>query len=192
MELTSPVGQGGLFLLQFVVGLIIFALMLRFLLRATYADWNHPIVQFIAKATNPLCAPLNKALPAKGRWDWAAIMTAVSIQALFVIAIGFLTERSFGVPFIVLASTSEIVNQLLDMMFWLIIIQAVLSWISPGNNSNTVIFDQLTQPILAPFRRLVPPMGGIDLTPIVAILAIKLFQIVVVGSITQAAQQMIG
>ncbi|MEA1989716.1 MAG: YggT family protein [Pseudomonadota bacterium] len=192
MELASPVGQGGLFLLQFIVGLIIFALMLRFLLRATYADWNHPIVQFIAKVTNPLCAPLNKALPAKGRWDWSAIITAVTIQALFVVAIGFLTERSFGVPFIVLASTTEIVNQLLDMMFWLIIIQAVLSWISPGNNPNTVIFDQLTQPILAPFRRLVPPMGGIDLTPIVAILAIKLFQIVVVGSITQAAQQMIG
>lgn len=192
MELASPVGQGGLFLLQFIVGLIIFALMLRFLLRATYADWNHPIVQFIAKVTNPLCAPLNKALPAKGRWDWPAVVTAVIIQALFVFAIGFLTDRSFGVPFIVLASTTEIANQLLDMMFWLIIIQAVLSWISPGNNPNTVIFDQLTQPILAPFRRLIPPMGGIDLTPIVAILAIKLFQIVVVGSITQAAQQMIG
>jgi len=192
MELASPVGQGGLFLLQFIVGLIIFALMLRFLLRATYADWNHPIVQFIAKVTNPLCAPINKAMPAKGRWDWSAVITAVIIQALFVIAIGFLTDRNFGVPFIVLASTTEIANQLLDMMFWLIIIQAVLSWISPGNNPNTVIFDQLTQPILAPFRRLVPPMGGIDLTPIVAILAIKLFQIVVVGSITQAAQQMIG
>ena len=192
MELASPVGQDGLFLLQFIVGLIIFALMLRFLLRATYADWNHPIVQFVAKVTNPLCAPLNKALPAKGRWDWSAIITAIIIQALFVIAIGFLTDRSFGVPFIVLASSTEIVNQLLDMMFWLIIIQAVLSWISSGNNPNTVIFDQLTQPILAPFRRLIPPMGGIDLTPIVAILAIKLFQIVVVGSITQAAQQMIG
>ena len=192
MELASPVGQGGLFLLQFIVGLIIFALMLRFLLRATYADWNHPIVQFVAKVTNPLCAPLNQALPAKGRWDWSAIITAIIIQALFVIAIGFLTDRSFGVPFIVLASSTEIVNQLLDMMFWLIIIQAVLSWISPGNNPNTVIFDQLTQPILAPFRRLIPPMGGIDLTPIIAILAIKLFQIVVVGSITQAAQQMIG
>ena len=192
MELASPVGQGGLFLLQFITGLIIFALMLRFLLRATYADWHHPIVQFIAKITNPLCAPFNKFIPAKGRWDWSAMATAVVIQALFVVLVGYLTSRSFGVPFIVLASTTEIANQLLDMMFWLIIIQAVLSWISPGHNPNTVIFDQLTQPILAPFRRFIPPMGGIDLTPIVAILAIKLFQIVVIGSITQIAQQMIG
>ncbi|MDX1351999.1 MAG: YggT family protein [Thiomicrorhabdus sp.] len=192
MELASPVGQGGLFLLQFITGLIIFALMLRFLLRATYADWNHPIVQFIAKVTNPLCAPLNKVIPAKGRWDWSAMATAIVIQALFVILIGYLTSRSFGVPFIVLASTTEIVNQLLDMMFWLIIIQAILSWVSPGYNPNTAIFDQLTQPILAPFRRLIPPISGIDLTPLVAILAIKIFQIVVVGSISQVAQQMIG
>lgn len=192
MELASPVGQGGLFLLQFITGLIIFALMLRFLLRATYADWNHPIVQFIAKITNPLCAPFNKVIPAKGRWDWSAMATAIIIQALFVVLVGYLTSRSFGVPFIVLASTTEIINQLLDMMFWLIIIQAVLSWVSPGYNPNTAIFEQLTQPILAPFRRFIPPMGGIDLTPIVAILAIKLFQIVVVGSISQIAQQMIG
>ncbi|BCN94122.1 hypothetical protein THMIRHAM_19070 [Thiomicrorhabdus immobilis] len=192
MELTSPVGQGGLFLMQTLVGLVIFALMLRFLMRATYADWNNPIVQFIAKVTNPICAPLNKVVAAKGRWDWSALSTAVIIQAIFVILIGYLTSRSFGVPFIVLASTTEIVNQLLDMMFWLIIIQAVLSWVSPGYNPNTIIFNQLTQPILDPFRRLIPPISGMDLSPIFAILAIKLFQIVVVGSITQIAQQMIG
>lgn len=192
MELTSPVGQGGLFLMQTLVGLVIFALMLRFLMRATYADWNNPIVQFVAKVTNPICAPLNKVMSAKGRWDWSALSTAVVIQAIFVILIGYLTSRSFGVPFIVLASTTEIVNQLLDMMFWLIIIQAVLSWVSPGYNPNTVIFNQLTQPILEPFRRLIPPISGMDLSPIFAILAIKLFQIVVVGSITQIAQQMIG
>ncbi|WP_321326200.1 YggT family protein [Thiomicrorhabdus sp.] len=192
MEFASPIGQGGLFLLQFITGLVIFVLMLRFLLRATYADWHHPIVKFIAKVTNPLCAPFNKILPAKGRWDWSAILTAVVIQSLFVVLIGYLSARSFSVPFILLASTTEIANQLLDMMFWLIIIQAVLSWVSPGYNPNTAIFDQLTQPILAPFRRFVPAMGGIDITPIVAILAIKLFQIVILGSLTQVAQQMIG
>ena len=192
MEFASPIGQGGLFLLQFITGLVIFVLMLRFLLRATYADWHHPIVKFIAKVTNPLCAPFNKILPAKGRWDWSAILTAVVIQSLFVVLIGYLSARSFSVPFILLASTTEIANQLLDMMFWLIIIQVVLSWVSPGYNPNTAIFDQLTQPILAPFRRFVPAMGGIDITPIVAILAIKLFQIVILGSLTQVAQQMIG
>jgi YggT family protein len=190
--MDAPIGQGGLFLLQFVTGIIIFMLMLRFLLRATHADWRHPIVTFTAKVTNPLCAPINILLPLKGRWDWSALGSAVIIQALFVIAIGYLTARDFSVAFIALSASTEIVNQLLDMLFWLIIIQAVLSWVSPGNNPNTAIFDQLTRPILAPFQRVIPLVGGIDLSPIAAIVAIKLVQIVVIGSIVGIAQQMIS
>ncbi|MBO1923901.1 YggT family protein [Thiomicrorhabdus sp. 6S3-12] len=192
MEMTSPLGQGGLFLLQFTVGLVIFALMLRFLMRATYADWKHPVVTFIAKVTNPLCAAANKALPTKGRWDWAAIITALAIYGIFVFLIGLLTNRDFGLLFIVLTSISEILNQLLDMMFWLIIIQVILSWVSPQPNPNTIIFIQMTQPILEPFRRLIPPISGLDLSPIAAIVAIKLVQYVIVGYITLAAQSMIG
>ncbi len=192
MEMSSPMGQGGLFLLQFVIGLVIFSLMLRFLLRATHADWRHPIVTFIAKVTNPLCAPINKAIPLKGRWDWSAIGTAVIIQALFVLLVGFLTQKEFGAVFILLASVTEIMNQLLDMLFWLIIIQVVLSWVAPGNNPNTAIFDQLTNPILEPFKKYIPPLAGMDLSPIAAILTIKLVQIMVVGSITKIAQTLAG
>lgn len=192
MDVTSPMGQGGLFLIQFIIGLVIFALMLRFILRATHADWRHPVVMFIAKITNPLCAPVNAVFSVKGRWDWSAIITAIVIQALFILLIGWLTGRAFGVPFIAIASITEVANQLLDMLFWLIIIQVILSWVSPGYNPNTEIFKQITNPILAPFQKLVPAMGGFDLSPIIAILAIKLFQIVVVGSVAQIAQQMIG
>jgi YggT family protein len=192
MEMTSPMGQGGLFLLQFVTGLVIFGLMLRFLLRATHADWRHPIVTFIAKITNPLCAPINKVLPLKGRWDWSAIGTAVVIQALFILLVGFLTEKDFSALFILLASITEIMNQLLDMLFWLIIIHVVLSWVAPGQNPNTAIFDQLTNPILEPFKRMIPPIAGMDLSPLAAILAIKLVQIMAVGSVTQIAQKLMG
>lgn len=192
MEMTSPMGQGGLFLLQFITGLVIFGLMLRFLLRATHTDWRHPIVTFIAKVTNPLCAPINKVLPPKGRWDWSAIGTAVIIQALFVLLVGFLTQKEFGAVFILLAAITEIMNQLLDMLFWLIIIQVVLSWVAPGHNPNTAIFNQLTNPILEPFKRIIPPVAGMDLSPLAAILTIKLIQIIAVGSITQIAQTLAG
>jgi len=189
---ASPIGQGGLFLLQFAIGMVIFALMLRFLMRATYVDWNNPVVHFIAKVTNPICAPVNAVMRPKGRWDSAAIVTALLIQAIFVTLIGFLTARDFSIAFIALASLTEILNQLLDMMFWLIIIQAILSWVSPQYNPNTAIFQQMTAPILAPFQRLLPPMGGFDLSPIFAIVAIKLTQIVIVGSIVQFTQPLAG
>ncbi|MDX1795580.1 MAG: YggT family protein [Hydrogenovibrio sp.] len=187
----SPVGQGGLFLLQFLAGLIIFVLLLRFMLRATYVDWRHPVVTFVAKVTNPLCAPISKILPTKNRWDWSALITAFIIQALFAVLVGYLTDRSFGPILIAIYSATEVLNQLLDLMFWLIIIQAVLSWISPGYNPNTAVFYQLAQPILRPFQKVIPPIGGIDLSPIVAILAIKLTQIVVVGSIAQFGQGLV-
>lgn len=187
----TPVGQGGLFLIQFLAGLVIFTLLLRFVMRATFVDWRHPIVNFIAKVTNPICAPFNMILPKPNRWDWSALVTAMLVQALLVILIGFLTDRSFGVSLILISSVTEIMNQLLDMMFWLIIIQVVLSWVSQGYNPNTAIFDQMTQPILHPFQKLIPPMGGLDLSPIVAIIAIKLTQIVIVGSIAQIGQNML-
>ncbi len=187
----SPVGQGGLFLLQFAAGMIVFILLLRFFLRATFVDWRNPIVTFVAKVTNPLCYPINKLIPAKGRWDFSAIVAALIIQAIFVILLGFMTDKSFPLSFIALASITEILNQLLDLMFWLIIIQVILSWVSPGHNPNTAIFNQMANPILAPFKKLIPPISGMDLSPIIAILAIKLAQIIVVGSIAQFGQGLI-
>lgn len=188
----SPLENGGLFLFQFFTGLVIFVLLLRFLMRATYVDWRNPIVQFIAKITNPLCAPFNMALPRQGRWDWSAIATAIVLQAVFVVIIGLLTNRDFGMGLIAIASITEILNQLLDLLFWLIIIQIILSWVSQGYNPNTEIFNQMTQPILQPFQRLIPPIGGFDLSPIFAILTIKLTQIVIVGSMAQLGNSMVA
>lgn len=188
----SPAGQGGLFLLHFIAGLIVFILLLRFLLRATYVDWRHPVVSFVAKITNPVCAPMNKIIPVRGRWDVSALTTAFVVQVLFVLLLGYLTDKSFSPILIGIVAITEIMNQLLDMMFWLIIIQAILSWVIQGYNPNTAIFDQLTAPILRPFQKLLPPIGGIDLSPILAILAIKLTQIVVVGSIAQFGQSMVS
>lgn len=187
----SPAGEGGLFLLHFLAGMVVFVLLLRFLLRATYVDWRHPIVTFVAKVTNPICFPANKLIPTHGRWDWAAIVTALLVQVLFVLLLGTLTGKDYGFALIGMVAVTEIMNQMLDMMFWLIIIQVVLSWVSPGYNPNTAIFEQLTAPILRPFQRLIPPISGLDLSPIVAILAIKLTQIVVVGSIAQIGNGML-
>lgn len=187
----SPVDQGGLFLLQFIAGMIVFILLLRFFLRATYIDWRNPIVAFVAKVTNPICMPFNKIIPSKGRWDGSAIAAAFVVQALFVLLLGYLTGKSYGISLIAIFSITEIMNQMLDLMFWLIVIQVILSWVGPNNNPNTQIFFQMAQPILAPFQRLVPPIGGMDLSPIVAIIVIKLTQIMVVGSIAQLGQSLV-
>ncbi len=187
----SPAGQGGLFLLQFIASMVVFILLVRFFLRASNVDWRNPIVSFVAKVTNPICYPFSKLIPAKGRWDLSAIATALAVQVIFVIMLGFLTDESFAISLIAIFSITEVLNQLLNLMFWIVILQVILSWISPGNNPNTIIFHQLAEPILAPFQKLLPPIGGIDLSPIAAIVAIKLTQIVVVGYIAQIGQSLV-
>ena len=77
---------------------------------------------------------------------------------------------------------------LLDSLFWLIIIQAILSWVQPGYNPNLALFHQLAEPVLAPFRRFIPPIAGLDLSPIAALIAIKLAQILLVGPIANMAR----
>lgn len=187
----TPVDQAGFYLLQFIAGLVIFVLILRFLIRATYTDWRNPIVMFIAKVTNPICKPFSLVLPSKGRWDFAAVGAAFVVQVLFVLLIGWLSGRDFAIAVILISALTEVLNVLLDMMFWLIIIQVILSWLVQSHNPNLDIFHQLTTPILAPFRRLIPPVGGFDLSPIIAILAIKVSQILIVGSLAQLGQSMI-
>jgi len=188
----NPLANGGLFLLQFLVGLVTFVLILRFLMRATQVDWRHPIVGFIAKVTNPVCRPLNALFKNIGRWDWSALTAAFIVQLAFVGLIGMLTGRDFALVTLLLVSFTEIANQILDLIFWLIVIQAILSWVSPGYNPNTIIFRQLTDPILRPFQRFIPPISGIDLSPLVALLAIQLTQIVILAPIVAMAQRMVG
>lgn len=111
----SPVDQAGLFLLQFIAGLVIFVLVLRFLIRATYTDWRNPIVMFIAKVTNPVCKPFAILLPSRGRWDYAALGAAFSVQVIFILLVSWLSARDFGLAFILLSALTEVFNVLLDM-----------------------------------------------------------------------------
>jgi YggT family protein len=188
----SPTTQAGLFLLQFSIGIIVFALMLRFLMRATYTDWRNPIVQFIGKVTTPICAPFNWINKLGPRWDIAALIVAIILQAALAVMIGLVTGRSFSAGFISLFAISEVLNFLFDLAFWLIIIQVILSWLARSNsNPNLDIFRQMTEPMLAPIRRFMPDLGGFDLSPIVAIAVIKLSQILIVGTIAQFANTLV-
>lgn len=175
------------FLLQVVFGLAVFLFIVRFLMRATFVDWRLPLVHMVARLTNWACAPLGRIIPTRGRWDLAALAAAFLIEMVYVLLIGAVTGRSFGVG-VVFIALAETLNVLLDTLFWLVIIAVILSWIQPGYNPNLAIFQQMAEPILRPFQRLIPPIGGLDLSPIVAIVAIKLAQILLVGPLAGFAQ----
>ena len=170
-------------IIQMLAGLVIFVLLLRFLMRFAHTDWHHPITKFIAKVTNPLCVPFNKIIPVKGRWDWSALIAAFAVQALTMFFLNWLFTTGAGVAYLLLASLVNVTMHFLEMLFWLIIIQVIISWVSPGYNPNTAIIEQLTRPILAPFQRIIPPVSGLDLSPIAAIMTIFILKTLVIGII---------
>lgn len=172
--------QGALHLLiSFVFDLYIFLMLTRFLLQLVRADFYNPLSQFVVKATNPLLMPLRRVVPGYGGVDVAALLLVV---ALVLVKLVLLTMLMYGAmrvsPLALLVATvTELARTLLNYLFWAIILRIVLSWVSPDpRNPVTLVVTQLTEPVMAPARKLLPPMGGLDLSPILILLAIQLIQ----------------
>ena len=172
--------QGALHLLiSFVFDLYIFLMLTRFLLQLVRADFYNPLSQFVVKATNPLLMPLRKVIPGYGGVDVAALVLVLGLVLLKLI---LLTMLMFGAlrasPLaLVLATVTELARVLLSYLFCEIILRIVLSWVSPDpRNPVTLVVAQLTEPVMAPARKLLPPMGGLDLSPILILLAIQLIR----------------
>ena len=167
------------FLLSTLVGLYVLAILLRFLLAAVRADFYNPVSQFLVRVTNPVIVPLRRLVPPVGRVDAATLTALVGIEWLGQLLIGALRGAVQPWTAFVL-SLASLTEMLFNVFLFAIIIQALLSWISPGAwNPVISIVHSLAEPALRPFRRLLPPISGIDLSPLLAILAITVAKMLV-------------
>lgn len=173
--------QGALHLLINVAfDLFIFLLLTRFLLQLVRADFYNPLSQFVVKATNPLLVPMRKLIPNQGAVDVAALVAVVALIVVKLVLLIMLTYGALRVsPALLLVSAVKMLaSTLLNYLFWAIILRIVLSWVSPDpRNPVTLVVAQLTEPVMAPVRKILPPMGGLDLSPILILLAIQLLQV---------------
>lgn len=169
------------FLVDTVFYLYILALMLRFLLQLVRADFYNPFSQALVKITNPVLVPLRRLIPGYRGWDIAAL---VAMYLLELIALALVLIWISGVRVapatLLLIAVLKLVDLLLNVYFFSILLQAVLSWVSPGSyNPLTSLLWRLNEPLLRPVRRLIPPMGGLDLSPLVVLLAIQFLRILI-------------
>ena len=166
-----------------VSSLYLMLILLRFILQLSRADFYNPISQFIVKATNPLLIPLRRIVPSIGAIDTSSIVLAVLFQTL-VIAIKMLV-LSGGLEnpvFLLALSVVMVLDVLLKIYFWSLIVMIVASWIAPGSGHPAlVLINQIVEPIMKPFRKLLPSMGGLDLSPILAFLTIQVLEVIVKG-----------
>ena len=162
-----------IFLIQTVFGFYILAVMLRFLLQYVRADFYNPLVQFLVRIINPLLLPLRRFIPGYRGLDMASIVLAFVLQLFEVMLMAVLHEYSAGVGGILLITVMELLKLLINIYLWGVIIQAVLSWVNPDPYHPVArVLAQLTAPLLRPARRLIPPISGIDLSPMLVVVAL--------------------
>jgi YggT family protein len=174
--LTNPLE----FLITTLISLYILAVMLRFLLGVVRADFYNPVSQFLVRITNPLLVPLRKVIPVIGKFDTAAIVLMLVLQ--LIIEIIKATLRGVSVPFLTMLmyTVGELFLLLINIFLVSIVIQVILSWISPGTYSpvNSLLYS-LTNPILKPIQRAIPPLSGIDLSPLFALIGLQVVRMLI-------------
>lgn len=171
------------YLVQTAFSAYLFAVLLRLLLQLARADFYNPISQFVVRITNPLVIPLRRLIPAIGRIDTATIVLAITIQCVAIVAVLALLGYGPGNPLrLVVWGIVGIVALLVNVYFFAILALIIFSWIAPGSHHPALaLLYQLTEPVMAPLRRVLPPMGGLDLSPILAFVAINVAEILLHG-----------
>lgn len=170
----STMSEIGIYVIRTLGSLYLMLVLLRFLFQLVRADYYNPISQFIAKATNPLLMPLRRVIPGFFGVDFAALVLALILQWILIQLV--LVLAGYGLLFplrAVVWAAIGLMSMVLSIYFWGLIISIVASWVAPfSNNPALVLVRQLIEPIMTPFRKLIPPLGGIDITPIFAFMVL--------------------
>ena len=177
----NPMMEIAYLLTQTFFSLLLMVVILRLLLQMSRADFYNPISQALVKVSNPLLLPLRRFIPPLGKIDSASVVLALLVQMLAIVPLLLI----FGarIPNIVTLLGWSVIGCLAlvaNLYFFGILINIILSWVAPGtHHPAAALLYQLTEPVMQPFRKLIPPMGGIDLSPILVFLSINVVQILI-------------
>ena len=171
--LTNPL----IFLIQTLGGLYAFVVILRFLLQLTKADFYNPLSQFVVKVTSPVLRPLRRYIPGFRGLDISSLVLAWLVQTLVLFLVGVLAGLGLASLGAVLWSLPALVELAIDVFLYGVIIRVILSWINPDPfNPMVQLIHTLTDPVMAPVQRRLPPIGGLDLSPIAVTIGLIFMQ----------------
>ncbi|WP_077046057.1 YggT family protein [Pseudomonas sp. KK4] len=169
--------DAAIFVIQTLGSLYLLIVLLRFILQLVRANFYNPLCQFAVKATQPLLKPLRRVIPSLFGLDMSSLVLALLIQMALFAVILLLSGYSVDVLFLVPWALIGIFALFLKILFWAMIISVILSWVAPGShNPGAELVQQITEPVLAPFRRIIPNLGGLDISPIFAFIVLQLLQ----------------
>lgn len=159
--------------------LYIFILTFRFLLQLARADYYNPISQSVVRLTAVPLAPLQRLLPKIGRMDISPLVLAFVLKFGLSMALIAMHQGGIQVDIITLlvVTAASLLNSVLTLYFWAVLASVIISWVAPGSyHPAPQIIQQLTEPLFKLAQKVIPPLGGLDLSPILIFLAIQIIQ----------------
>lgn len=164
------------FLVKTLLNLYLGALLLRILLQWHRADFFNPISQLVWKVTQPPLAPFRNAIPKWRRLDTAALLLLYLLCYLFIQVVMWMLGVPIGIVTSLIYALLKVLAVGVTLYTISLFAQAILSWIGPGvSNPAANVLWSLNEPLLRPVRRVIPPIAGLDLSPLVLILALQFF-----------------
>ncbi len=166
------------FLVESVLSFAVFAFLLRVLLQLVRADYRNPLAQAVVSLTNWLVLPLRRVLPPAGRFDTASLVALLAVQFVATLVM-FRLRTGVVYPFVPLAVAAlrQLASATLLLYTILIFALAILSFMPVSGSPVTYLLGSLCEPILRPIRRILPVVGGLDFSPLVAILGLTALRI---------------
>jgi len=163
-----------IFLIKTLADLYLLTFLLRFIMQWVRASYYNPLAQFVLKVTSPLVVPARRVLPSVGGLDTPTLAVLVVLEIIVTFALLFVARLSLPVPVVLLYSLLRLIALALWFYTVALFIYVLLSWFGDrGGNPMAELLGELIEPLLRPARRLLPPIGGLDLSPLIVMLLLQ-------------------
>ncbi len=173
--MTQNFAGAGAFIVQMFFGIYILLIVLRFLMQVSGANYYNPLCQAVVKITGPAIRPFQNFLPAVKGVDTATLIVAIIIQLIALMLIMLFAGGDIFLFRYILWSALGVVSLILDIYFFSLLIMVIASWIAPYSTHPALqLINQLSEPLCASVRKFLPAMGGIDFSPILVFIVIRL------------------
>ncbi|MHB1586211.1 MAG: YggT family protein [Acidiferrobacteraceae bacterium] len=184
--------QALIFLVGTAFSAYILLVLLRFLFQITRTDFYNPLAQFLVKATNPLILPLRRILPGIAGIDWGSVVALIVLAVAKVYLTLWIAGLTPPMAAAVVLAAGELFQLTVYVFLVAVFIRAALSWINPyGYHPMNDLLASLTEPLMAPARRLIPAFAGLDLSPVVVVILLELVLILLVQPVLDFGQSLI-
>lgn len=188
--MPTTLNNASVFLISTLFDLYIFIVIVRLVLAGIKADFYNPISQFIIKLTQVIVMPLRRIIPNFRRIELASVVLILCLEMLKFSLLGITLGQHIHVLGLIILAGADALKASTNLFFYAILLQAILSWTQAGYSPLAYLLTQITAPIMRPFRRFIPPIAGIDITAIPAMLSLQLCIILIVGPMFMAGQAM--